>query len=94
MFRGKSLFAFLATIFVLNFSFLDGAILEKRPAARHDFLSPLAKTNSTAVLPEANRPLAVSETITAAPPSCTPWSTCVLFFQVSDDPVQLNIIHT
>ena len=94
MFRGKSLFAFLATIFALNFSFINGAILEKRPASRHDFLNPLAETMSTAILPEVNKRLAVSGTVTAAPPDCTPWSTCVLFFQVSDDPVKLNTIHT
>ena len=94
MFRGKSSFALIGTTFALCFSFANGAILDKRPAAHHDLLIRLAKTMSTTVLPEANKPLAVSGTLTAPPPNCTPSSTCILFFQVSDNPVKLDIAHS
>ena len=93
MFRGKYLFASLATIFALDFSFINGVIIDKRPAAHHDFVIRQAEIMSTTVLPDADKPVAAG-TVTAPPPSCTPWSTCVLFFQVSDDPVQLGTIPT
>lgn len=91
MFRGKFVFALLATIFNLIVSLTDGAYLEKRPAGT---LNDLAEILSTAFPLKVDNPPAVSGTVTAAPPNCTPWTKCILFFQVSDDPVGLNTIHT
>lgn len=91
MLCGKSLLTLLATIFNLNISLIDGAYLEKRPAVALDDLAAIMVTEFP---PNLNNSPAVSRTVTAAPPNCTPWTQCILFFQVSDDPVGLNIIHT
>lgn len=87
MFRGKSVFALLATIFNLIISLIDGVYLENRPLGP---LKDLANITITAFPTSVNNPPAVSGTVTAAPPNCTPWTKCTLFFQVGDDLVELN----
>lgn len=97
MFRGKSMFALLATIFNLIIPLIDGAYLEERPASNdlaEIMNNDMAEIMSTAFPLKGNNPPAVSGTLTAAPPNCTPWAKCILFFQVSDVPVGLNTIHT